>query len=197
MELWLVGKSLSLSLLFQAKKLIKPYDGYVNKLRYPHDSRRQLRRLLNYAKKTGRYAGYAFYAVSDHTGSPSCGCAGATDGGVYIIGAYTIVDFANGRRGIRVAKGALLNASIPFHCWFCCLSSALAEVLNDDLSPDVPKLNGFRPTADLPGYAARLLALSGGSMQEAKGLPLDFEKPRAMRRVGAYDLRSEKKSDFD
>jgi len=85
MELWFVGRAFSLPLLFQAKKLVKPYDGYMRRLRYPNGSQRQLRLLLQYARLTGRHPYYALYATPDHTGGPSCNCVDATRGGVFVV----------------------------------------------------------------------------------------------------------------
>jgi len=67
MELWLVGKRTSIPLLIQAKKLIKNYDGYCNKLNYPNGSQGQLIKLLSYAKRKNRIPFYVFYAIPDKT----------------------------------------------------------------------------------------------------------------------------------
>jgi hypothetical protein len=192
MELWLVGRETSLPLLFQAKKLVKPYDGYVRKLRYPNNSKRQLSLLIKYARRTGRLPYYAFYAVPDHTGGPSCRCVGSTDCGVFVAGAHAVHAFANGKRGKRVSKGALLGASEPFYCWYCCSSLFLNFYLNGSAKFFAPELRGI-PTSELPSYAKRLLVNSDSSEPIAGATIGRFDWP-PVRRVATYDMRLEPES---
>jgi hypothetical protein len=189
MELWLIGRAFSLPLLFQAKKLVKPYDGYVRKLRYPNNSKKQLSLLLKYAKSTRRVPFYAFYAIADHTGGPGCNCTGTTDGGVFVAEARVIAGFANGVHGKRVAKGDLLGASQPFYCWCCCSLSLITSYLNGDVKFLAPGMGGV-PTADLPPYARLALGESGQLRQTADTEMDRFEWP-PVRRVATYDLRAE------
>ena len=192
MELWLVGKESSLPLLFQAKKLVKPYDGYVRRLRYPNGSNGQLARLLKYARQTGHHPFYALYAIPDHTGGPACQCMGAADGGVFVVHAHGILGFANGKHGRQVSKGALLGVSRPFHCWFCCQSLAglLVGYLNGTVRFFEPGIRGALPTSDLPAYARALLPDSHGVERLETDANRRLERLPA-RRVGVYDLRGE------
>ena len=187
MELWLVGDATSMPMLFQAKKLVKPYDGYLRRLRYPNGSKAQLRLLIKYARQTRRLPFYALYAIPDHTGGTGCPCIGAGDGGVFVVHARTIRGFANGRLGKRVSKGALLGASQPFHCWFCC-SSFLVDWLNGSLKAFAPELYPALLTSDLPGYARALLPDAQG---EGRSQTDPARKPEGLRvrRVGVYDVR--------
>jgi hypothetical protein len=189
MELWLVGRVFSLPLLFQAKKLMKPYDGYVRKLRYPSNSTRQLGLLLKYARSTKRMPFYVLYAVPDHTGGPGCNCTSATDGGVFVVEARVIADFANGVHGKRVAKGDLLAASQPFYCWCCCSSSLITSYLNGGTKFFAPELRSI-PTAELPPYARVALGESGRLLQTMDAESERFDWP-PVRRVATYDLRAE------
>jgi hypothetical protein len=192
MELWLVGRALSVPLLFQAKKLVKPYDGYVRRLRYPGGSNRQLSRLLKYARQTRRHPFYALYAIPDHTGGPGCRCMGAAGGGVFVLHALGILGFAIGRHGRKVSKGALLGVSQPFHCWFCCQSRAkfLVDYLNGAVKLFAPDMRVPFPTSDLPAYAMALLPDAQAAERSRTEAPRRFgELP--VRRVGVYDLRGE------
>ena len=190
MELWLVGHKSSLPLLFQAKKLVKPYDGYVRKLRYPNGSNGQLARLLKYAKQTGRYPFYALYAIPDHTGGPACQCMGVADGGVYVIRARSILAFTKRRYGRKVSKGTLLSVSQPFYCWFCCqaVPGFLVGYLNGTVRIFEPGIRGALPTSDLPAYVRTLLPDSQGSERPQIDVTRSLER-LPMRRVGVYDLR--------
>ena len=49
LELWLVGDTQCVPLLFQAKKFNRPFGGYVSKLNYPKNTQAQLQKLLRYA----------------------------------------------------------------------------------------------------------------------------------------------------
>jgi hypothetical protein len=187
MELWLVGRAFSLPLLFQAKKLVKPYDGYVRRLRYPNGSKKQLRLLLKYAKQTRRIPFYALYAIPDHTGSPFCPCGGAADGGVFVVHAHIIRRFANGQHGKKVSKGALLGAGTPFYCWFCC-SGFLVDWLNGTLKAFAPELRPLLRTSDLPGYARALLHNTRGE-ERSQAHPARLDEGPHVRRIGVYDLR--------
>lgn len=192
MELWIVGRAFSLPLLFQAKKLMKPYDSYVRKLRYPGNSKRQLALFLKYAKSKGRIPFYALYAVPDHTGGPGCNCTDATDGGVFVVDAGVIEDFADGVHGKRIAKGDLLGASQPFYCWCCCSSSLITSYLNGASKLLAPGM-GVIPTAELPPYARLSLGESGQLRQTADSQMDRFEFP-PVRRVSTYDVRKEPES---
>ncbi len=174
-------------LLFQAKKLVKPFDSYMRRLRYPNGSNRQLRLLLKYARQTRRHPFYALYAIPDHTGGPGCPCVGAGNGGVFVVHASAIRGFANGLHGKRVSKGALLGAGEPLHCWFCC-SSFLVDWLNGGLSAFAPELYPALPTSDLPGYARVLLPDAQG---EGRSRTDSARQPEGLRvrRVGVYDFR--------
>jgi len=190
MELWLVGKRSSFPLLLQAKKLVKPYDGYMRRLRYPNSSNAQLARLLKYAKQTGRHPFYALYAIPDRTGGPSCFCTGAADGGVYVVHANDVLGFAMGKHGRKVSKGALLGVGQPFHCWFCChsLSGILVGYLNGTVSFFEPQIRGALPTSDLPEYARVLLVDAQGAERAAPSATRRLERFPA-RRIGVYDVR--------
>jgi hypothetical protein len=187
MELWLVGEEASIPLLFQAKKLVKPFDSYMRRLRYPNGSKRQLRLLLKYARQSRRHPFYALYAIPDHTGGPGCPCIGAADGGVFVVHAHAIRRFANGYHGKRVSKGALLGAGLPFHCWFCC-AGMLIDTLNGAVRAFAPELYPAVPTSDLPGYARALLpgAQGDGRSQTDSIRQLDGLR---VRRVGVFDFR--------
>jgi hypothetical protein len=189
MELWFVGRTFSMPLLFQAKKLVKPFDGYRRRLCYPNGTQKQLRLLLAHARLTGRNPFYALYAVPDHTGVPDCNCAGSPDSGVFVVDARAIMGFANGKHGKKVSKGALLSAGRPFHCWFCC-PSFLVDYLNGSVKFFAPGIRGARSTRDLPAYAQDLLGTEQGFTSAG------FEAIRHLhgllvRRVGVYDVREE------
>jgi hypothetical protein len=190
MELWLVGRELSLPLLFQAKKLARPYDGYVRKLRYPNNSKGQLALLLKYARRKRRLPFYAFYAVPDHTGGPKCNCTGTTDCGVFVASAHAILAFANGKRGRRVSKGALLGASQPFYCWYCCSSLLFLNFYLNGLAKFfAPEMRGIA-TSELPPYARRVLAGSELLTSTEDGAIERLEWP-GVRRVATHDMRRE------
>jgi hypothetical protein len=169
---------------------------YESCCRYPENSKNQLKLLLKYARRRRRWPLYAFYAEPDETGGPGCQCIGATDGAVFIADAQTINDFADGKHGKRISKGALLRVSRPFHCWFCCLPLPAKYLNGHSNSFPFERGDHFRteilPTSGLPQYV-KDLADSEQSRLTASSASEDskvIEWPK-VRRVAAYDLRRE------
>jgi hypothetical protein len=128
MELWLVGRSHAIPLVFQAKKVIKTYNGYKAALNYPENTQAQLKRLLKYAKSQRKLPFYMFYSVPDaHTESKCIRYAASSGATIFMADALEIKDIANSSAK-KISKNDLLKKSNPFHCMFCCpLSSANAS----------------------------------------------------------------------
>lgn len=188
LELWLVHRRFSLPLLFQAKKLIKPFDSYVNKLNHPSGTQGQITTLLNYARARKRLPFYAFYSIPDASTATMCAQPQASDGGVFMADAHAIKEFADGKHGRRVSKGALLEASNPFHCMFCCplgLGGYFARYFSGISSEGVGIEEG-----ELPIYVRMLLESRMPEMpaQEIRSV-IDEHALRTYRAIGVYDLR--------
>jgi len=120
MEVWLVGSKLNYPLVFQAKKFVKPYDAYLNKLNYPKNTKNQMNTLIKYASANSKIPFYAFYSLPDEKTKAMCRHNDVDDCGVFMAHAKNVEEFADGKHGKRVSKNDLLGVSNPFHCIFCC-----------------------------------------------------------------------------
>lgn len=120
MELWLIGKTRRYPLVIQAKKFIKQFDSYVSKLKYPHNSKNQMNKLLSYAAKNNKIPFYAFYSLPDEKTMTMCFRNDVGDCGVFLAHAKDVEEFADGKHGSRVSRNNLLARSNSFHCVFCC-----------------------------------------------------------------------------
>lgn len=188
LELWLVGKTFSLPLVFQAKKFVKPFDGYFNKLNYPKGTQKQLATLLKYTgsgKK--RLPFYIFYSQSDSSTKVSCRKSpDLSTTSMFINDAVSVKEFADGDFGKRIAKNALLEKSLPFHCLFCCPWVVCGEFFKGYF----PKIHKLEERVELPDYASILLngrinEMSNESILEV----IDKNGLRVFRYVAAYDMR--------
>lgn len=188
-ELWLVGKEFSFSLVFQAKKFVKPYDSYINKLNYPSGTQNQLKTLLNYAKLNKRLPFYIFYSTPDKATKTMCPISDVANTSIFMADAHTIKKFADGKHGKKVSKDNLLKYSNPFHCMFCCSLTKSRNYFSNYFST---LLETVDPQANeiLPSYVNMLL---NGQIQELNAQEvltvIDENKLRSFRAVGVYDMR--------
>lgn len=184
MEIWVVSDTGSLSLLFQAKKLTKPFAGYWQKLAYPKSTKQQLSMLLDYSQQVGRLPFYAFYADTDNPHGSRCLCGAASDSAVFIADAHTIKSFVDAMPRRQISKADLIETSYPFHCLFCCPLRNVGY-----MSLLVEFMQSAQPVArpPLPSYAKRLL---DGTLEERIELRDEKELPQS-RLIGVYDMRSE------
>ncbi|RGP86425.1 hypothetical protein BC355_13395 [Vibrio cholerae] len=116
MEVWLVGKGLVYPLVFQAKKFVKQYDAYVNKLNYPKNTKNQMNTLLGYASSNKRIPFYAFYSIPDNKTKAMCRRNDVFDCGVFMAHAKVIEQFADGKHGRKVSKNDLLKETANKSC---------------------------------------------------------------------------------
>jgi hypothetical protein len=184
MEIWIVSDTGSLPLLFQAKKLTKPFAGYWRKLAYPKSTKQQLSMLLDYSKQVGRLPFYVFYAdTGNHHGS-KCPYGAACESAVFIADAHTIKAFVDTMPRRRISKADLIETSSPFHCIFCCPLGNVGY-----MSLLVEFTRSVQPIAQppLPLYAKRLL---DGTFEESLEVRHETDFPSA-RLIGVYDMRSE------
>ncbi|OIR24685.1 DUF6615 family protein [Bathymodiolus thermophilus thioautotrophic gill symbiont] len=122
MEIWLIRNNGNYPLTIQAKKFIKSYDAYVGKLRYPNNTKDQMKKLLAHSASTNKIPFYMFYSQPDNKTTSMCYCNNSNDCGVFLACAYDIEKFADKKRGKKVSMNDILKDSIPFHCIFCCPS---------------------------------------------------------------------------
>jgi hypothetical protein len=204
LKLWLIGPKYHVSLVFQAKKFIKQYDSYINKLNYPNGTRNQMMKLLQYAGNKSAEPFYMFYSTPDAQTKTFCCTHGLMNTSLYMADAYTIRDFANGLYGKKISKNNLLAASIPFHCMFCCLMNKsnrgcrrhlykhllLDEYINRSF---VRLLFGLervrRSNEELPDYVNKLLSGRTVEISKEDVLPISQSELGVFRTVGVYDMR--------
>lgn len=191
LELWLVGNTFRFPLLFQAKKLVKPFGSYVSKLNYPNGTQGQLSKLLSYSREKKRVPFYAFYSLPDSKTEVMCAQNDASSSGVFIADAYTVKEFADGKNGTRVSKNKLLAFSNPFHRIFCCSLSPKGSYFEHYFSQigDMASPAGDEDETE-PEYVS--LMLSGMwremSREETLGV-IDRDELSDHRNIGVYDMR--------
>ena len=120
LELWLVGHTFRYPLIFQAKKLIKQHDRYLEKLNYPNYTQNQLKTLLKYASAKKFIPFYMLYGLPDKSTKSMCSMNFVIDCGAFMIRAEDIQKLADLKKGSKVSKDDLLFKSNPFYCMFCC-----------------------------------------------------------------------------
>ena len=193
LELWLVGRTHHVSLAVQAKKFIKPHDSYIRKLNYPDGTKQQMITLLAYAAANKKLPVYFIYSVPAAQTTTMCGRVNTIDGGVFMADAKVMEEFADAKRGKRASRDSILDASIPFHCMFCC---PLSQNGRDPTSYFISYFsqgtvaNAETSNDGLPGYVKDLL-------RGPDDVPvLDMERGKLLRdgwaafnTVAVYDLR--------
>ena len=195
LELWLVGRSVRFPLLFQAKKFVKPFDSYRSKLNYPNGTQAQLTKLLNYSSTNNRLPFYMFYSLPDPATKVMCPKNDIKKTAMFMVDAFTIKEFADGKQGSRLPLNTLLKSSNPFHCLFCCPLSNEGEELPRYLHHYFSGFRdeiGLRLAADtpLPNYVIHLLDGRTQEMtrDELRSIVYENELQR-YRCVAVYDLR--------
>lgn len=189
LELWLVGRSFYFPLIVQAKKVVKQFDSYVNKLNYPNGTKTQLLTLMNYARTKRRLPFYFFYSMSDAKTETMCGAHDLSDTAVFMADAHSVKEFADGVHGKRISKNELLGASNPFHCMFCCPLTQSGDYFKQYFSRSGA---GTTPSDNdaIPDYVTLLLSgrLSELGTQQVSAL-IERNELRMFRTVGVYDMR--------
>lgn len=148
MELWILGPKSSFSIVFQAKKATKDYDGYLGKLRYPNNQKSQFNTLLHYARANNKTPMYAFYSLPDKNTKTICEARYGNECGVFIAHAEKIRNIIRTPDYKRFSKNSLLKVSHPISCLFCCnlnspclhdLAAPLLETTSSEETPEYVK----------------------------------------------------------
>jgi hypothetical protein len=189
LELWLVGRKFHFPLVFQAKKFVKQNNSYVTKLNYPAGTQGQLKTLLSYAKTHKKLPFYAFYSIPDSNTQTMCRAGNVSDTAIFMADAHKVKAFADGKHGKRVSKNALLKATNPFHCMFCCPLTLSSDYFTRYFSALTEGAEA-RDNEKLPNYVrmlinGRILELS----EKEKLSVINQNELRVFRAVGVYDMR--------
>ncbi len=116
MELWVISDTHATPLLFQAKKILKEHDSYLNKLRYKNNTSSQLQKLQNYSKTTNKVPYYMFYTSAEQIINK---CQEPyQDFGIFVMPADTVQQLTTNKANTRLSKSQILSLSTPFHCFF-------------------------------------------------------------------------------
>ncbi|MBN1009125.1 DUF6615 family protein [Amphritea pacifica] len=185
MEVWLVGSKLSYPLVFQAKKIVKPYDAYVRKLNYPDKTKSQMNTLLRYASANRKIPFYAFYSLPDKKTKAMCAHNDVDDCGVFMAHAKVVEKFADGKHRRIVSKNDLLRVSNPFHCIFCC-----PIAFRGYFEQYFPSIDGELYEQETPAYVNYLLNAHEQEMSEEviKTFIEKYELGK-FRHIAVYDMR--------
>ncbi len=190
MEVWLVGSRLSYPLVFQAKKFVKPYDAYINKLNYPKNTKSQMDTLLRYASANRRLPFYAFYSIPDENTKAMCLKNDIEDCGVFMAHAKIVEEFADGKYGRKVSKNDLLRVSNPLHCTFCC-----PIAFKGYFEKYFPSIDGGFGEQEVPEYVNYLINAHPQVLSEERiGTFIEEYNLGKFRHVAAYDMRDLKET---
>lgn len=189
LELWLVGRKYHFPLIFQAKKFIKKYDSYVNKLNYPKGTQAQLTRLLSYSKHHGKIPFYAFYSIPDKNTKSMCLRNDVSSTSIFMADAYTVKDYADGKHGKSLSLNEILKRTNPFHCMFCCPRSRSGDYFPRYFSKVIDS-NTSHDNESLPDYVKLLLDDQINEAGEKEILKIiNQNELKVFRAVGVYDIR--------
>jgi hypothetical protein len=181
-ELWLVGRTHHVALAVQAKKFLKRYDSYLNKLRYPNGTKSQLNMLLSYASSNNRRPFYFIYSLPDSASHNMCLGGSESLGAVFTADARRVKKYVDGKKhGERVTREQLLGITNPFYCMFCCPLTQTSEYFDNYFRYPQESNN-----ESLPNYVRQLLQRSD--------VPTNIEEseaPRQFRLIGVYDMRND------
>lgn len=176
MEIWLVGETQSLPLLFQAKKISTEHKGYVSAINYPNQSKGQITKLLDHANKNKKVPLYIFYSASSLGKVNAFSHKLFKDSGVFIAHAKNMNKLAPQKPYAKLSKTKILSNSIHFHELFCyphdvmCKSSDCMNLIVDRLSDLVGSTENIKnclvPSESLPDYVQKLLSNSSTTKDE-------------------------------
>jgi hypothetical protein len=191
LELWLVGTKYYVPLVFQAKKFIKPYDGYLRKLNYPDGTQTQLKTLLNYSK-TGKqpFPFYLFYSLTDSETRAECGKNYRLDkASLFMVNAETVQGFANKTPGTAISRNEILAKGNPLHCLFCCPLN-LSDYFKDYFDVELDSYNLVNRNNQLPEYVVMLLNNRIDEMSKTEiSEIIGRSELQSIRVLAVYDLR--------
>lgn len=191
LELWIVGDWGHVSLAVQAKKFIKLHDSYIKKLKYPHDTKKQLDTLLTYATKHNKLPFYFIYSIANNQTSTRCNLHNTADSAIFMVHAKVIEEFADGKKGKHASRDELIGASHPFHCMFCCPLAKHGFYFHEYFSHYIAGASP-RKNDELPKYVKDLLNTCHDqtSNESLRAIAADDRKDwAAFRTVGVYDMR--------
>ena len=169
MEIWLVGKTQSLPLLFQAKKISKEHKKYVSAINYPDQSKGQITKLLGHANITKKVPLYIFYSASSTSKVNIFSRKLLKDSGVFIAHAKTVNKLAPQKPYAKLSKTKLLSKSIHFHELFCYGQEYLDQNNSNIVGLIVERLSALVDSSEeitscvissemLPDYVTKLLS---------------------------------------
>lgn len=185
LEFWLVGRTQSIPILFQAKKFTKPFDSYVRRFNYPSNTQSQMTTLQSYAAAHSLLPFYAIYSSNSVTAKPLCGGRSVQPkSGVFMLPAIDAKAFGDAKLGKRLGLQAILEKSNPFHCMFCCHFVQTDLYFRRYFGAEMDGV--VRNSEDLPQYVQKLL-----HSEETAGWDSWPEECSRTKAIAVYDLREE------
>lgn len=190
MEIWLVGKTQSLPLLFQAKKVSKEYQNYIAAINYPKKTKKQINTLLGYAQTERKVPLYMFYSDSGFKQHKSFRGGVHKAPGIYIAHAKTVKKIATQKPGFKLSRTQLLYKSTSFHHLFCFTQDELDQNNSDIIGLIIERLSVLVDSSEeipscivsseqLPDYVNNLLSETVATKEEDYK---DAEKTRIRNR---------------
>lgn len=169
MEIWLVGETQSLPLLFQAKKISQEYQSYIAAINYQKKTKKQIDTLLGYAKTERKVPLYIFYSDSGFKQHKSFRGGVHKVPGIYISHAKTVKKIATQKPGFKLSRTQLLSKSMPFHNLFCFTQDNLDQNNSDIIGLIIERLSALADSSEeiascivssekLPDYVIKLLS---------------------------------------
>ncbi len=177
MEIWLVGETQSLPLLFQAKKISTEHKGYVSAINYPNQSKGQITKLLDHANKNKKVPLYIFYSASSLGKVNAFSHKLFKDSGVFIAHAKNVDKLAPQKPYTMLSKTKLLSKSIHFHELFCYGQNDLDRNNSNIIGLIIERLSALVDSSEeisscvvsseqLPDYVNKLLSETVATKEE-------------------------------
>ena len=187
LELWILSKTERLSFVFQAKKIIKDYNSYCNKLNYKNGEDRQIDVLTQYAKDMKRLPFYLFYSPSDTDTTLLCMRNDAAETALFMADVETVNRLTKDFKNRRLSKNKILENTNPFHCLFCCPYATID--FTQYLKVYFPNLIDyyFPDDNEVPPY---VLSIADNELGDVANL-IEENNLSVFRNVGVLDLRYE------
>ena len=174
LELWILGNTRTMSLAVQAKKFMKAHDSYVNKIKYPKNTSKQIDKLISYSKNENNPRIPVYFLYSIPFESKTLCKYHYKNSGVFVVSANEMKIFSEFNSRTELSLDTILDKSHSLACYFCHDEGEENKFFrylgfNEDIDNDVI----------IPDYVNYI---SSGGISNTN-------LPKAFRWIGVYDLR--------
>ncbi len=187
LELWILTKKESISFVFQAKKIIPNRNAYCSKLNYQNGPKRQIDKLIDFAKKKNKLPFYIFYSPADNKSRAKCNRFQLSNSALFMTDAYTVDQLTVNYKRKKLSKNQILNETNPFHCLFCCplVNESYYHYLESYFERLIEN-HSFEENNEIPRYVNAIANNEVGITSEL----INEHGLTVFRNIGVLDLRN-------